>query len=235
MATACATRHARKAARGPHLRPSPAGKDWFVNWADFPSVARAARRRLSSRTGSRKSGPGAYAYDVRVTASRDGGQSWSAPVVPHRDGTPDRARFRVDDALGRREMGLVWLDGRKTAALARGHARQAAMSLVHTTLDADGRLGPETALDPRVCDCCQTDAARRRRSDRRRVPRPLGRRKCGTCPSCASRAGAGRSRGRWPRDGWEIHGCPVNGPGHRRRGRPTSPWRGSRPADASRA
>jgi hypothetical protein len=85
------------------------------------------------------------------------------------------------------------------------------MSLVHSTLAADGRLGTETILDGRVCDCCQTDAARaesatvvvyRDRSEKEvrdiSVVRFTG--------------------GRWsePRplahDNWEINGCPVNGP-----------------------
>jgi BNR repeat-like domain len=176
-----------------------AGKDWFVNWADFPSVAVLPDGTLFAHW-LRKSGPGAYAYDVRVSTSRDGGRSWSTPVVPHRDGTPTEHGFVSMTPWGAREMGLVWLDG-----------RAAAMSLVHTTLDADGRLGPETALDGRVCDCCQTDAAiadgatvvvYRDRSDTE--VRDM---------SVVRFAG-----GRWsePRpvahDGWEIHGCPVNGP-----------------------
>jgi hypothetical protein len=85
------------------------------------------------------------------------------------------------------------------------------MSLVHTTLDADGQLGPETTLDARVCDCCQTDTAvaegaivvvYRDRSDKE--VRDM---------SVVRFAG-----GRWSeprpvaRDGWEINGCPVNGP-----------------------
>jgi hypothetical protein len=85
------------------------------------------------------------------------------------------------------------------------------MSLIHTTVDRDGGLGPETVLDERVCDCCQTDAAvadgamvlvYRDRSETEvrdiSVVRYVG--------------------GRWSEplllaaDGWEINGCPVNGP-----------------------
>jgi hypothetical protein len=85
------------------------------------------------------------------------------------------------------------------------------MSLMHTTLDGDGRLGPETVLDDRVCDCCQTDTVRaddatvvvyRDRSDKEIRDMSVVR----------------FVDGRWSapqplaRDGWEINGCPVNGP-----------------------
>jgi hypothetical protein len=33
------------------------------------------------------------AHEVRVTQSEDGGHLWSAPVVPHRDGTPTEHGF----------------------------------------------------------------------------------------------------------------------------------------------
>jgi hypothetical protein len=189
-----------------------AGKDWFVNWADFPSVAALADGTLFAHWLT-KSGPGAYAYDVRVSSSRDHGRSWSAPDVPHRDGTATEHGFVSMSPWSSQEVGLVWLDGRQTAETPAGRhgAAAAAMSLVHTTLDANGRLGPETTLDARVCDCCQTDAAvadgatvvvYRDRSDAEvrdmSVVRFVG--------------------GRWSeprpvaRDGWEIHGCPVNGP-----------------------
>jgi hypothetical protein len=112
-----------------------------------------------------------------------------------------------------RAVGIVWLDGRKTGRA--GHeahgSADAAMSLMHTTIDRDGRLGAETLLDGRVCDCCQTDAAvtsagtvvvYRDRSEKEVRDMSVVR----------------YVDGRWtdPRplanDGWEINGCPVNGP-----------------------
>jgi hypothetical protein len=188
------------------------GQGWFVNWADFPSVAPLPDGTLFAHWLA-KSGPGTYAYDVRVTASSDAGKSWSAPVVPHRDGTQTEHGFVSMSPWNAQTMGLVWLDGRKTArALHEGHGQGAAeMSLVHTTLDGEGRLGPETVLDLRVCDCCQTDAALaegatvvvyRDRSDKEVRDMSVVR----------------FADGRWSeprtlaRDGWEINGCPVNGP-----------------------
>jgi hypothetical protein len=188
------------------------GTDWFVNWADFPSLAPLPDGTLYAHWLA-KSGPDPYSYDVRVARSVDGGAHWSGAVAPHRDGTRTEHGFASLTPWSSKEMGIVWLDGRNSGG--RGHdghgAGQAAMSLMHTTIDRDGLLGAETLLDGRVCDCCQTDAAvthagtvvvYRDRSQKEvrdiAVVRYTG--------------------GRWtePRtladDGWEIHGCPVNGP-----------------------
>lgn len=137
---------ARRIARGRH---------WFVNWADFPAVLALPDGTLVAHWLAR-SGPGRYAYDVRVAISRDGGQRWTGGVVPHRDGTSTEHGFVSLFPAGDR-AGLIWLDGRRTAGgSADGHGGE--MALMHTTLAADGTLGPETVLDERVCDCCQTAA-----------------------------------------------------------------------------
>jgi hypothetical protein len=188
------------------------GSGWFVNWADFPAMSALPDGTLFAHWLA-KSGPGTYAYDVRLARSVDGGGTWSAPVVPHRDGTQTEHGFVSLAPWDGASVGVVWLDGRQTAGVGHGEhaAPAAAMSLMHSTLDRGGRLGPETVLDERVCDCCQTDAARadgavvvvyRDRSDTE--VRDL---------SVVRFAG-----GQWskPRpladDGWQINGCPVNGP-----------------------
>jgi hypothetical protein len=195
----------RKGGAWSEARTIAEGAGWFVNWADFPSLAVLPDGTLFAHWLA-KSGPDTYAYDVRVALSRDGGKTWSPSVIPHRDGVQAEHGFVAMAPASDGGMDLVWLDGRKTAG---GHGGE--MSLLHTTLTRDGRLGAEAVLDGRVCDCCQTDMARaegatvavyRDRSERevrdisvvRRVdgrwsePRPLG------------------------QDGWEINGCPVNGP-----------------------
>jgi len=188
------------------------GSGWFVNWADFPSLAALPDGTLFAHWLA-KSGAGTYAYDVRVTSSRDGGKTWSEPVTPHRDGTQTEHGFVSMIPANGQAMGLVWLDGRNTAGKTHeGHGGvQAEMALVHATVDREGQLGAEITLDGRVCDCCQTDAVvaegatvvvYRDRSEKEvrdmsvvrlvdgkwSEPRPLA------------------------RDGWEINGCPVNGP-----------------------
>ena len=189
------------------------GRGWFVNWADFPSLAALPDGTLFAHWLA-KSGPGAFAYDVHLSASRDAGKSWGPAVVPHRDGTKTEHGFVSMIPWDAQTMGLVWLDGRKTADAAGdshdGHG-QAEMSLVHSTLDGQGRLGPETVLDPRVCDCCQTDSAL---AEGAIVVVYRDRSNAEVRDISVVRFGGGR----WSeprtvaRDGWEINGCPVNGP-----------------------
>lgn len=188
------------------------GEGWFVNWADFPALAILPDGALFAHWLA-KSGPSTYAYDVQVARSTDDGKTWSRPVVPHRDGTQTEHGFVSMTPWSAAAMGVIWLDGRKTAgATPAAHgAAGAEISLMHTTMAADGTLGAETVLDGRVCDCCQTDAVRagdavvvvyRDRSEKEVRDMSVVR----------------FVDGRWsaPRtlaaDGWEINGCPVNGP-----------------------
>ena len=68
------------------------GSNWFVNWADFPSMIALPDGSLAAHWLVR-SGTGTYAYDVNISRSFDGGKTWSKPFVPHRDGTQTEHGF----------------------------------------------------------------------------------------------------------------------------------------------
>src|SRR5687768_8193204 len=51
-------------------RTVASGDDWFVNWADVPSVMRLPDGSLAAHW-LQKSGSGTYAYDVRLAFSTD--------------------------------------------------------------------------------------------------------------------------------------------------------------------
>ena len=187
-----------------------AGDDWFLSWADFPSLAAFGETGLAVWWPVR-SGPDPYAYDARVALSRDGGATWDEPVVPHRDGTP--TQHGMVSLLGWPDGRLlaVWLDGRENAA---GEGTSPlptdAMALRGAVLDERGRLGETWLLDPRVCTCCATAAARvgedvlvayRDRSEEEVRDFSLIRHEDGAW-------GAPRPL---HRDGWTIAGCPING------------------------
>jgi hypothetical protein len=194
------------------------GEDWFVNWADFPSVVPGPDGLLAAHWLRRLPG-NAYAYEVRLAISGDGGRHWSAPLTPHDDGTPTEHGFV---SLLPTDGGVLaaWLDGRRTSA---GHdhaeAGGGATMLRALQLARDGRgAGPGVELDPRTCDCCQTDAAA---TDdgvvlvyRDRGPDEV-----------RDVALVRLDGGRWSEpvrvhaDGWRIEGCPVNGPAVAARGR----------------
>ena len=90
------------------------GDDWFVNWADFPSVHRLADGTLAAHW-LQRNGPGTYAYGVRISLSRDGGATWSTPITPHRDSTETEHGFVSLWVAGPERVGVAWLDGRHTA------------------------------------------------------------------------------------------------------------------------
>ena len=197
------------------------GRDFFVNWADFPSITVLGGGRLAAHW-LQRNGTGTYAYGVRVAQSADDGATWSAPVTPHRDTSQTEHGF-VATWHENGRLGAVWLDARKSAKAAAdappahdGHVSE--MMLISTTIDSRGRLGPEVPLDQRTCDCCQNSAAMT--SDgpivayRDRSPEEIR-------DIYVTR----RVGGRWTpgapvhADRWKINACPVNGPSIAAKGR----------------
>jgi hypothetical protein len=190
------------------------GDDWFVNWADFPSLIALEDGTLAAHWLA-VSGREKYAYGIRLAFSRDGGASWSAPTIVHDDDTPTEHGFVSLLAWGPAEVMAVWLDGRNFAPHADGSGRvippSDEMALRFAIFDHDGRSREAGVLDERVCDCCQTAAivvpdgalvAYRDRS-------PAEVRDIGIVSR--GRAGWGQPRALHA-DGWTIPGCPVNGP-----------------------
>ena len=68
------------------------GDNWFINWADFPSVVALNDGTLAAHW-LVKSGAGTYAYNVNIAVSKDSGQTWTKPIVPHLDNTPTEHGF----------------------------------------------------------------------------------------------------------------------------------------------
>jgi hypothetical protein len=179
-----------------------------VNWADFPSLIALPGGTLVAHW-LVKSGTDGHAYDVNIARSTDGGKSWSKPLAPHRDGTQTEHGFVSMLPAAGGQTFAVWLDGRNFKG--DSHSATNEMTLRYASLDSKGQPTNEVVLDSRVCDCCQTSAALtsegpivayRDRSDKELRDISIVR----------------LLKGRWtePRtlhaDGWEIHGCPVNGP-----------------------
>lgn len=193
------------------------GRDFFVNWADFPSIEVVGESRLAAHW-LQRTGKGTYAYGVRVSQSRDGGRTWSAPVTPHSDTSNTEhgfvALWRDGDALG-----AAWLDGRKYDK--EGHNPSNEMMLMATSIDAAGRRSsPEVIVDPRVCDCCQTAVAMTSRGPilayRDRSPGEIRDIYVTRRLESAGRGGLRARRWTQPKsvhdDHWRINACPVNGP-----------------------
>ena len=193
-----------------------AGRDFFVNWADFPSVLPLGDGRLAAHW-LQRNGKGTYAYGVRVAHSSDDGATWSEGVAPHRDDSPTEHGFVAMWPEGDR-LNAVWLDGRNTASQGHGHGGGGAMMLLTTSISARGSLGAETRLDERVCDCCQTDAAMT-------ADGPVIAYRDRSAEEIRDIYVTRRVDGKWipgapvHADNWKINACPVNGPAIAARGR----------------
>lgn len=204
-------------------RTVASGRDWFVSWADVPSVLRLRDGGLVAQW-LKSVDPDIEAYDINMATSSDDGRTWTRPFAPHGDGTRTQHGFVSlfewpVGADGRADVGLVWLDGRDQELKA-SDAEGGAMGLRFARLAPGARTPPTPAdavVNDRVCECCPTSVAITDdgviAAFRDRSPREI--RDIHTTRF---------ENGAWtpPRpvhvDNWQIESCPVNGPAISARG-----------------
>ena len=181
------------------------GVPFFVNWADFPSVVETTQGTWVVHW-LEKTGPQPHAYHVRLSASRDQGRSWSAPITAHADRSAGEHGFVAMVPNPDGSVAVAWLDGSQMVSDTAG-----TMAARSATYQPGASMSAETVIDRRTCECCQVAMTRtsaglvvayRDRSNEEirdiSVARELG--------------------GRWmaptsvARDGWVWKACPVNGP-----------------------
>ena len=188
------------------------GADLFVNWADFPGIAVLTDGTIAVHW-LRKIGPSSFDYQIEIALSRDGGITWGQPLIPHDDRSFAQHGFVSMLPAGQNALAVVWLDGRAYGAKGdEAGAAPDAMKLRGATLTNDGVLGRDVVIDLQTCSCCQTSLAAA--GD-------------GTILAAYRDRGEGEIRdisvarlkdGKWEmpvlvhEDGWELSGCPVNGP-----------------------
>ncbi|MBT8309564.1 MAG: exo-alpha-sialidase [Flavobacteriaceae bacterium] len=186
------------------------GDDWFVNWADFPSITSFGNSSLAAHYLA-KSATGTYDYNVNITISNDDGNTWNTSLIPHDDKTNSEHGFVSKVALANNEFLSVWLDGRKYAYAEKDSSIAKEMTLRCATIDNKGLLSEELELDDRVCDCCQTDTAMTQNG-------PIVVYRDRTAKEIRDISYVRRVDGKWTEpkslhsDNWSIFGCPVNGP-----------------------
>lgn len=183
------------------------GSDWFVNWADYPQIAKNGENYIAHIL--QKSDEATYAYDVKVVQKQEGGE-WSTPFKIHSDTTKTEHGFVSYTPFGESQFMVSWLDGRNTSGGHHDH-QGGAMTLRAAIVNPEGSLENEFLLDDSVCDCCQTSSAMTANG-----PVVVYRDRSETEIRDISIVRFDGEQWTAPvsvhEDSWEIAGCPVNGP-----------------------
>lgn len=181
------------------------GDNWFVNWADFPVLEVNEDSMVAHWL--RRSGQDTYDYDVVASFFDSEARQWGAGQIVNTDGVKAEHGFVSMSPTGQGDTLLTWLDGRNT----RDTLQPGAMTLRAAVFNGSGTNLEEWELDSSVCDCCQTSSAmtaqgpvvvyRDRTQDEIRdtsIVRFID--------------GSWTSPATVHADGWQVQGCPVNGP-----------------------
>jgi len=174
---------------------------------DVPAVVPLADGSLAAFWTVKRDGSD-EARDLNVAVSRDDGATWSTPVAPYSvNSDSEHGMAAVVPGAAGGTFGICWLDGRAAATSEYGDG---GTSLYWADWNGKG-FGPETLLDPRVCDCCKTSAAMMRTgpvvayrdrddTDTRDISMVRRATAAWTEPAPVST------------DGWTLTACPTNGP-----------------------
>jgi len=186
------------------------GNDWFVNWADFPAIAKNKENILTHYL--QKSDPATFAYDVHIKQSQNAGLTWDDDKKLHQDSTLTEHGF-VTLLPYKDGFFATWLDGRNTGAGAHGdsHESVGAMNIRAATITKNGDISDDTLVDAKTCDCCQTSAAITQNG-------PIIVYRDRTDEEIRDIYISRQVDNKWTEpkaiynDNWKINGCPVNGP-----------------------
>ncbi|MEZ5418021.1 MAG: sialidase family protein [Vicinamibacterales bacterium] len=186
------------------------GANWFVNWADHPSITAAPDGRLFVHwlvnTG-RKSG--SYGYGIRVATSADAGRTWRTAFEDGFANVSDYAGFLqfLPTARGVDAVYLTPLhpdDGTTDE-----HAHVKTLGVVR--FDTAGRELSRRIVDADTCSCCSTDIAET-------AAGPVAVYRDHEAGEIRDISIVRLVNGAWTapapvhRDGWVINACPTNGP-----------------------
>lgn len=195
------------------------GNNWFVNWADHPSLTALPDGTLVAHwlvnTGRKQ---GSYGYGIRVARSTDEGATWSTVFEDGMKNVSDYAGFLT---FAPREGGAdaIYLNPLKPDedAPAGGHEVEHVKTLAAVSFGTDGSVKGQQVVDADVCSCCMTDIAHTSSG-------PVAVYRDHRPGEIRDIAIVRQVNGRWtePRtvhaDGWMIPGCPTNGPAVAARG-----------------
>ena len=184
--------------------------DWFVNWADYPSVISKKGIPIAAHWLAKIPG-NTYSYNIEMKTYNEG--IFSKVFVPHNDGTATEHGFVSMIPTSDSTFYSIWLDGRNTVGSHHGeHGNlSTVMTLRGALISNSGTILKREQLDNSVCECCNTAitelngnliAAYRNRTEGEirdiYVKRMID--------------GVWEDAKPVYNDNWEINACPVNGP-----------------------
>jgi hypothetical protein len=192
------------------------GNDWFLSYADVPSVMRLSDGTLVAQW-LQQLDPITEAYNLRLSYSKDNGKTWAPSFMPHNDGTKTQHGFASLVEMPGNTLGVVWLDGRNSP-FDFDKPDTGTMTLRYAAYDSSFKQSSDAEIDHKVCECCPTTAvatsdglltAFRDRSDDEVRDIAVSRRESGKWTTASPVAA----------DNWKLDFCPVNGPMLAARGR----------------
>ena len=181
------------------------GRNWFVNWADFPVLSVDSSGMVAHWL--QMSATGTYDYDIRARFYAQDKATWTEARTIHTDGISAEHGFVSMLPLNYGTTLISWLDGRETV-----HSEPpGAMTLRAGIFDKSGANVSEWELDHRVCDCCQTSSAMTENGPII-VYRDRSQQEVRDIYATRLVDGAWTLPQAIYNDNWQIAGCPVNGP-----------------------
>jgi hypothetical protein len=204
-------------------RTVASGRDWFVNWADHPSVTAAADGSLFAHWLVNNPGSSGYGYGIRIARSADAGLTWTEIFKEGLEHKSDYAGFVTLLPEGNR-VTAVYLTPTPApphpAGAGDGHDAPHVKTFAVARFGQGGTLLSNQAVDGDVCTCCSTSV----------VPTADG-----LIAAYRDHNGPVRdisvvrlANGNWTEparvhaDNWLIDGCPTNGPALAASGRRTA-------------
>lgn len=186
------------------------GANWFVNWADHPSLTAAPDGRLFAHwlvnTGKKS---GSYGYAIHARTSTDGGATWTPVFDEGMKNVSDYSGF-LSFLPGAPETVAVYLTPLHPDDGTGGHD-----DMVKTVgiarFGAGGAEIDRAIVDPDACSCCSTDLAWT-------ADGPVAVYRDHEAGEIRDISIVRRVAGKWTapapvhRDGWKINACPTNGP-----------------------
>ena len=181
------------------------GRNWFVNWADFPVLSVDSSGMVAHWL--QMSTTGTYDYDVRARFYAQDKATWTEARTIHTDGISAEHGFVSMLPLNDGTTLISWLDGRETV-----HSEPpGAMTLRAGIFDKSGANISEWELDHRVCDCCQTSSAMTANGPII-VYRDRSQQEVRDIYATRLVDGTWTLPQAIHNDNWQVAGCPVNGP-----------------------